>query len=70
MPSPAAPSPRAMRFSTSQSPRSGSAAEQELFIRLSVFAGCTLKAAEKIAGADLEALQSLVEKSLRLTPVG
>ena len=39
--------------------------EQELFARLSVFAGgCTLEAAEQVAGADLDTLQSLVEKSL------
>jgi predicted ATPase len=39
--------------------------EQQLFRRLSVFAGgCTLEAAEKIADADLDTLQSLVEKSL------
>jgi predicted ATPase/class 3 adenylate cyclase len=39
--------------------------EQQLFRRLSVFAGgCTLEAAEEVAGADLDTLQSLVEKSL------
>ena len=39
--------------------------EQRLFARLSVFAGgCTLEAAEDVAEADLDALQSLVEKSL------
>ncbi|HUG94542.1 MAG TPA: adenylate/guanylate cyclase domain-containing protein [Pleomorphomonadaceae bacterium] len=39
--------------------------EQELFARLAVFAGgCTLQAAEEIIGADLDILQSLVEKSL------
>jgi predicted ATPase len=42
-----------------------SPAEQALFARLSVFAGgCTLEAAEEVAGADLDTLQSLVEKSL------
>src|SRR5262249_36222561 len=43
--------------------------EQQLFSRLSVFAGgCTLEAAEEVTGADLDTLQSLVEKSLlRLT---
>ena len=42
-----------------------SPAEQELFARLSVFAGgCTLEAAEEVAGADLDTLQSLAEKSL------
>jgi predicted ATPase len=47
-----------------------SPAEQQLFARLSVFAGgCTLEAAEDVAGADLDTLQSLVEKSLlRFTP--
>src|SRR5437773_6841356 len=40
-------------------------AEKRLFTRLSVFAGgCTLEAAEEIAGADLDTLQSLVDKSL------
>ncbi len=39
--------------------------EQRLFARLSVFrGGCTLGAAEEIAGADLDTLQSLVDKSL------
>jgi predicted ATPase len=39
--------------------------EKELFGRISVFAGgCTLEAAEEVAGADLDILQSLVEKSL------
>lgn len=39
--------------------------EQRLFARLSVFAGgCTLDAAEEVADADLDVLQSLVEKSL------
>ena len=39
--------------------------EQRLFARLSVFAGgCTLDAAEEVADADLDTLQSLVEKSL------
>ena len=42
-----------------------SSAEQQLFRRLAVFAGgCTLEAAEDITGADLDTLQSLVEKSL------
>jgi predicted ATPase/class 3 adenylate cyclase len=42
-----------------------SAAEQRLFRRLSVFAGgCTLEPAEEVADADLDTLQSLVEKSL------
>ena len=39
--------------------------EQELFRALSVFAGgCTLPAAEAAADADVETMQSLVEKSL------
>jgi predicted ATPase len=39
--------------------------EQLLFARLSVFAGgCTLAAAEEVADADLDTLQSLVDKSL------
>jgi predicted ATPase len=39
--------------------------EQMLFARLSVFAGSfDLEAAEKVAGADLDTVQSLVEKSL------
>ena len=39
--------------------------EQQLFARLSVFAGgCTLEAAEEVADAELDTLQSLVEKSL------
>ena len=39
--------------------------EQRLFGRLSVFAGgCTLEAAEEVCDADLDTMQSLVEKSL------
>ena len=39
--------------------------EQELFRRLAVSSGgCTLAAAEEICGADLDALQSLIDKSL------
>src|SRR5207249_7135538 len=39
--------------------------EQRLFARLAVFrGGCTLAAAEEVAGADLDVLQSLVDKSL------
>ena len=39
--------------------------ERQLFARLSVFSGgCTLEAAEEVAEADLDTLQSLVEKSL------
>jgi predicted ATPase/class 3 adenylate cyclase len=46
------------------------AEEQRLFARLAVFSGgCTLEAAEEVADADLDTLQSLVEKSLlRFTP--
>jgi tetratricopeptide (TPR) repeat protein len=40
-------------------------AEQRLFARLAVFSGgCTLEAAEDVAEADLDTLQSLVDKSL------
>ena len=40
-------------------------AERDLFTRLAVFAGgCTLDAAEEICGADLDAIASLVDKSL------
>jgi predicted ATPase/DNA-binding SARP family transcriptional activator len=39
--------------------------ERRLFARLSVFAGgCTLDAAERVCDADLDTLQSLVEKNL------
>jgi predicted ATPase/class 3 adenylate cyclase len=39
--------------------------EQRLFRSLSVFSGgCALEAAEEVCGADLDTLQSLVEKSL------
>jgi predicted ATPase len=39
--------------------------EQRLFSRLAVFSGgCTLEAAEQVADADLDTLQSLVDKSL------
>lgn len=39
--------------------------EQRLFARLAVFAGgCTLETAEQVTDADLDSLQSLVEKSL------
>ena len=39
--------------------------ERQLFARLAVFAGgCTLDAAEDVCDADLDLLQSLVEKSL------
>ena len=42
-----------------------SADEQALFARLSVFrGGCTLEAAEQVAEADLDTIQSLVDKSL------
>ena len=40
-------------------------AEQEAFARLAVFAGgCSLEAAEEICGADIDAIGSLVDKSL------
>jgi predicted ATPase/class 3 adenylate cyclase len=39
--------------------------ERQLFEQLGVFrAGCTLEAAEPVAGADVDTLQSLVDKSL------
>jgi predicted ATPase len=39
--------------------------EQRLFARLAVFrGGCTLEAAEQVAGAELDVLQSLVDKNL------
>jgi predicted ATPase/class 3 adenylate cyclase len=39
--------------------------EKRLFARLAVFrGGCTLQAAEEVAGADLDVLQSLADKSL------
>jgi len=39
--------------------------ERRLFARLAVFrGGCTLEGAEEVAGADLDLLQSLVDKSL------
>jgi predicted ATPase len=38
--------------------------EQRVLRALSVFAGCTLDAAEAVCGADINTLQSLVEKSL------
>jgi predicted ATPase/class 3 adenylate cyclase len=42
-----------------------SVAEQELFGRLSIFAGgCTYEAAEQVSGADPDTLQSLLDKSL------
>jgi predicted ATPase len=42
-----------------------SQAEQALFARLAAFAGgCTFEAAETVAGADLDGMQSLVDKSL------
>jgi predicted ATPase/class 3 adenylate cyclase len=42
-----------------------SAREQQLFRRVAVFAsGCTFEAAETVCDADLDTLQSLIEKSL------
>jgi predicted ATPase/class 3 adenylate cyclase len=42
-----------------------SAGEQQLFVRLAVFAGgCTYEAAESICGADPPTLQALIDKSL------
>jgi predicted ATPase len=49
-------------------------AEQELFASLAVFVGgCTFEAAEEVCRADLDVLQSLLDKSLvrrRVTPFG
>ncbi len=49
-------------------------AEQELFASLAVFVGgCTLEAAEEVCRADVDVLQSLLDKSLvrrRVTPFG
>jgi predicted ATPase len=42
-----------------------SAREQQLFARLSVFSGgCTLEAAEEVCAADLDTVESLLDKSL------
>jgi predicted ATPase len=42
-----------------------SAEDRQLFARMSVFAGgCPLEAAEEVCGADLDTLQSLLDKSL------
>jgi predicted ATPase len=41
-----------------------SPSEQDLFARVSVFAGCTLEAVEAVCDADLDTLASLVDKSL------
>jgi predicted ATPase len=38
--------------------------EKQLFARLAVFPSCTLEAAEAVCDADVDGLQSLVEKSL------
>jgi predicted ATPase len=39
--------------------------EKQLFARLAIFSdGCTLDAAEEVAGAELDTLQALIEKSL------
>lgn len=41
------------------------AAEQDLFVRMAIFSGgCDLDAAQAVAGAEADVLQSLVEKSL------
>jgi tetratricopeptide (TPR) repeat protein len=41
-----------------------SAEEQRLFVRLGVFKGWTLDAAEKVCGAELDVLSSLLDKNL------
>ncbi|MGZ8694070.1 MAG: ATP-binding protein [Gaiellaceae bacterium] len=38
--------------------------DKRLFVRLAVFPGCTLEAAEAVCDADVDGMQSLVEKSL------
>ena len=46
-------------------PRPAAPGREQLFARLAVFVGgCTLEAAEEVADADLDTLQSLVDKSL------
>jgi predicted ATPase/class 3 adenylate cyclase len=56
---------RALRATVDWSHELLSPEEQELFARFSVFSGgCTLQAAEEVAKADLDTLQSLVDKSL------
>jgi predicted ATPase len=56
---------RTLRATTQWSYELLEAEEQRLFAELAVFVGgCTLEAAEQVVGADLDRLQSLVEKSL------
>jgi len=59
------PRQKTLRATTEWSYELLSMEEKLLFARISVFAGgCTLEAAEKVAGAGLDILQSLVDKSL------
>jgi predicted ATPase len=61
----AAPRHRTLRATIEWSHDLLSAEEQQVFARFAVFAGgCTLEAAEVVTKADLDTLQSLVEKSL------
>jgi predicted ATPase/DNA-binding SARP family transcriptional activator len=56
---------RTLRATTQWSYELLDAEEQRLFAELAVFVGgCTLEAAEQVVGADLDGLQSLVDKSL------
>jgi predicted ATPase/DNA-binding SARP family transcriptional activator len=56
---------RTLRGTLEWSHRLLDAREQSLFARLAVFVGgCTLDAAEKVAGAKIDELQSLVDKNL------
>jgi predicted ATPase/class 3 adenylate cyclase len=59
------PRQRTLRATIEWSHQLLSAEEQQLFARLGVFVGgCTYEAAEEIAGADPDTLQSLLDKSL------
>src|SRR5262249_61933630 len=61
----AGPRQPALRATSSWSYELLSTDEQRLFARMAVFrGGCTLEAAEEICGADVDAIASLVDKSL------
>ena len=56
---------RTLRATVEWSVRLSTAREQDAFVRLAVFAGgCTIAAAERIAGTSLEVLDGLVAKNL------
>ena len=56
---------RALRATIAWSYELLTSAEQSLFARMAVFVGgCTLDAAQEVAGADIDTLLSLVDKSL------